>query len=67
MLNLEFLEKGLGKDSLPHFVYDFIFQQKCFPRYILLTDHILLSDCLYTLRYWTICALQLFVSQVVTS
>ena len=43
-----------------------IFQQKCFSCYILLTDQISLSDCLYFLRYWTICLLQLFVNQVVT-
>ena len=34
---------------------------------ILLTDLISLSDCLYFLRYWAICVLQLFVFQVVTS
>ena len=32
-----------------------IFQEKCFPCYILLTDRISLSDCLYFLRYWAIC------------
>ena len=31
-----------------------------------LTDHILLPDFLYFLRYWSICVLQLFVNQVVT-
>ena len=40
MLNFEFLEKGLGIASPPNF--------------ILLTDQILLSHCLYFLRYWTI-------------
>ena len=35
--------------------------------YILLTDQISLSDCLYFLRYWAICVLWLFVNQVVTS
>ena len=44
-----------------------IFQGKCFSYYILLTDQILLSDCLYFLRYWAISVLQLFVFQVVTS
>ena len=44
-----------------------IFQQKCSSFYILLTDEISLPGCLYFLRYWAICALQLFVNQVVTS
>ena len=35
--------------------------------YALLTDLISLPDCLYFLRYWSICVLQLFVNQVVTS
>ena len=65
MLNFDFLDKGLGIVSLPHFVY--IFQQKCPSCYILLTDQISLSGCLYFLRYWATCVLQLFVNQVVTS
>ena len=45
-----------------------IFQQKCSSSYILLTDQISLSDChFYFLRCWSICALQLFVTQVVIS
>ena len=44
-----------------------IFQEKCFSCYILLIDQIELSDCLYFLRYWAICVLHLFFSQVVTS
>ena len=44
-----------------------IFQQKCSLCYILLTDQISLPGCLYFLRYWVICVLQLFVIQVVTS
>ena len=60
MLNFNFSEKGLGLVSPPNFGNDF----SC---YILLTDQILLSDCLYFLRYWAICALQLFVNQAVTS
>ena len=31
--------------------------EKCFSCYILLSDQISLSDGLYFLRYWTICAL----------
>ena len=65
MLNLEFLDKGPGIVSPAYFVYDF--QQKCFSSYILLTDQISLSGCLYLLRYWAICVLQLLVNQIVTS
>ena len=42
-----------------------IFQKKCFSCCILLTGHISLSDCLYFLRYWEMCALQLLVNQIV--
>ena len=49
MLNCNFSEKGLGLISPPHFVYDF--SRKMFLCYILLTDQISLSDCLYFLRY----------------
>ena len=65
MLNFNFLKKGLGIVSPPHFVYDF--QEKCFSSFTLLTDQISLPDCLYFLRYWSICVLQLLVNQVVTS
>ena len=51
-LNFDLLEKGL------------IFQEKCFSCDILLTDEVSLSDCLYFLRYWAICVLQLFVSHI---
>ena len=44
-----------------------IFQEKCFSCYILLTDQISLSDCLYFSRYLAICVLKLFVNQAVTS
>ena len=65
MLNFDILDKGLGIVFPAHFVY--IFKQKCSSSYILLTDQISVSGCLYFLRYWAICALQLFVNQVVTS
>ena len=65
MLNFNFSEKGLGLFSSPHFVNDF--QEKCFSCYTLLTEEISLSECLYLLRYWAICVLQLFVNQAVTS
>ena len=65
MFNFDFLEKGLRMVSPSHFVYDF--SKKCFSCYALLTDQISLPDCLYFLKYWSICVLQLFVNQVVTS
>ena len=42
MFNFNFLEKGMGLVSLPHFVHDF--SKKWFSWYIQLTDQILLSD-----------------------
>ena len=54
MLNFDFLEKGLGIVSSPHFVYDF--SGKMF--LMLYSDQISLSDCIYLLRYWAICVLQ---------
>ena len=65
MLNFDFLEKGLGIVSPPHFMYDFL--RKCFSCYILLTDQMSSSDYLYFLRYWGIRVLQVFVSHVVTA
>ena len=63
MLNFDFSEKGLGIVSPSHFVYNF--SKKNISQ--ILTDQISLPDCLYFLRYWSICLLQLFVNQVVTS
>ena len=59
------LEKGLGIVS-PSLLC-IIFQENCFLYYTLLIDQISLPDCLYFLRYWSICLLQLFVNQVMTS
>ena len=39
-------------------------QEKIFSYYVLLTDQLSLSDCLYLLTYWAKYALQLFVSQL---
>ena len=64
MLNFNFSEKGLGLVSQPHFVYDF--SKKSFSCYILLTDQISLSDCVYFSSYWAIWVLKLFVYQAVT-
>ena len=44
-----------------------IFQEEGLSCYILSTDQISLSDWIYFLKYWRICVVQLFVSQVVTS
>ena len=65
MAKFDFLDKDLGIVSPAHFVYDF--STKCSSCYILVTDQISLSGCLYFLRYWAICVLQLFVNQVMTS
>ena len=55
VLTFDFLEKSLGIVSPPHFKY--VFSRKRFSCYILLTDQISLSDCLYILRYRAICVL----------
>ena len=65
MQEKQIVHEGLGIASSSHFVYDF--SKTCFSCYIVLSDQIPLPDCLYFLRYWSICALQLFFSQVVTS
>ena len=60
------IKRGLELVSLPHFPHNFwinIFLLLCsidWPNYFL-------SGCLYFVRYWTICVLQLLVNQVVTS
>ena len=43
-----------------HHILCMNFQEKCFSCHILLIDQISLSDYLYVLRYWTICAFCLF-------
>ena len=61
MLNFDILDKGQGIVSTTHFVYDF-------SSYILLTNQMSFSGCLcYFLRYYSICALQLSVNQIVIS
>ena len=65
MLNFDFLEKSLGIVSPSYFVHDF--SRKMFLKLYSLTDQIPLPDCFYFLRYWSLCVLQLFVNQVVTS
>ena len=56
-------QKRVGKQFVHH-IWCMIFEQKCFSCYILLNDQISLSDYFYLQRYWAICALQFFVSQV---
>ena len=56
-----------GWEQFPHHILCMIFQQRCFSCYILITDQILLPDCLYILRYRAICILHLLVNQAVTS
>ena len=65
MLNCDFLEKGLGIVS--YHILCMIFQEKSFSYYTILTNQISLPDCLFFLRYWIMCVLQSFVSQVVMS
>ena len=58
---------GLRKVSANSFFHDIfcmIFQENFSSCYILLTDQVLLFDCLYFWRYWAICVLQSFSSQL---
>ena len=61
MINFDFLEEGLGLVSGPHFACDFTDFAKCFLCYILLTDQISLSDCIFLLRYWLIYGLYVII------
>ena len=71
--NVTTLTKAILKISyrvpqkFPYLISCIIFEEKYFSGYILLADQISLSDCLYILKYWETCVLQLFVSHVVTS
>ena len=61
-LNFEFFRKMCPNNFSTTFL-SMIFQEKYCPYHILLTDKISLSDCLYLLRDWAICVLQLLVFQ----
>ena len=61
MLNFDFSEKDLAIVLPPDFVYDFA--RKIFLM-LYSTNEILLSNCLYFLRYWEGCALHLLINQV---
>ena len=49
MLNFDFLEMGLGTVFSKHNILSMVFREKCFSFYILLTDQILLPECLFLL------------------
>ena len=44
------------KQFLHHILF-MVFQENCFPCYILFIEEISLSNCLYFLRYWATCVL----------
>ena len=46
-------------------IFCIIFEEQQLSCYILLIDQVSLPGCLYFVRYWAICVLQLFVNQVV--
>ena len=54
MLNFDFLEMGLGTVFSKHNILSMVFREKYFSFYILLTDQILLPECLFLLTYWSI-------------
>ena len=55
MLSFDFLDKGIGLVSLSHFMYDFT--RELFLMLDSINKQVSLRDCLYFLRYWTICVL----------
>ena len=57
--------KSRSKSSCLFFAM--VFEEKYISCYILLPDQVSLSCCLYFVRYSTMCVLQLFVNQVMTS
>ena len=56
-----------SKTSLYGSFSAWFFEENYFSCYTWLTDQISSSGCLYFVRYWEICVLQLFVNQAVTS
>ena len=65
MLNFDFAEKILGLVSRAHFVYGF--SRKMFLMLHSINLPKLIAYCLYFLRYWTLCILQLFANEAKTS
>ena len=62
MLNFDFSEKRVGIASLQNFMYGFSRKMFLILYSINLTDQTSLPDCLYFLKYWSICALQLLLN-----
>ena len=57
------IKRALGRASFSVL----FFEEKYTSRFIILIDQISFPGCLYFVRYWAICLIQLFVNQVVTS
>ena len=57
----------MSATSLPALFSAILKKNQKLSGYILLTDKISLSGCFYSVKYWAICALKLFVNQAVTS
>ena len=64
--SISIFQKRVWEQFLYH-IFFMIFQQKCFSCYVLMTNQISKSNCVYFLRYQAICVLQLFVNHSVTS
>ena len=61
MLNFDFLECGLRIVFPPHLVPDFSRKKFLMLHSINWAHYIVRLDCLYFLRYWAVCPLELFV------
>ena len=59
-----FKKRGLKLESI---YFSMVFEENISQGCIPLNNHISLPDCLYLMRCWAICVLELFVSQYVTS
>ena len=55
--------QNMGEKLVPCFFFCIIVEGKYFSWYILSIDQVSLSGCLYFVRYWEICVLQLLVNQ----
>ena len=64
--SISIFQKRVWEQFLYHIIF-MIFQQKCFSCYVLMTNQISKSNCVYFLRYQAIYVLQLFVNHSVTS
>ena len=59
-----FIKQAELQNQSPCLNFCIIFEEKYFSSYILLLVRISLSGCLYFVRYWAICVLQLYINQV---